>query len=164
MLTITGTCWAVGSWLQSGRRLQQRTTSRQRLTLGFALIMVGCLTLLTLPLRAQIPLALPYAGWALAGVGIGIASPTLAVTRLALTPQSEQGRGAAASSLLNATSGSSAVIVLGMLLGRISIEQVPRGGQLMLLVIAAICVVGSVTAGRISAPPVRDRVKAGASP
>ncbi|SDT44007.1 MFS transporter [Microlunatus soli] len=158
VLTITGVCWAIGSWLQSSNQVQSRTSVRRRLRLGFSLIMIGSLLLGTLPMVDLVPLAVPYGGWALAGVGIGIVSPTLNVTRLALTPESEQGRGAAAASLLTATSGSSAVIIVGMLLGRIAIERVGSGGQLILVVVAALCAVAVIMSRRVGAPQASEQV------
>lgn len=87
-LTVTGVTWAVGSWLQghfSG------PTRAQLLRGGLACLAVGLgvATLLAVP---SLPPWWGLAGWALAGVGMGISSSTLAVMVLDLSRDDEQGR------------------------------------------------------------------------
>lgn len=45
-----------------------------------------------------------------------------------------------------------------MLLGRIAIDRVAAGGQLLLMIIAGICILGAVGSRRITGPADRERV------
>ena len=81
-VTTAAVMWAAGSAWQSGR------ADRIRLPLfatwGTLLVLVGELAVAT-TLRESTPLVVAYLGWAVAGVGMGVAYPTfpLAVMRLA---------------------------------------------------------------------------------
>lgn len=96
-MSVTGTLWAVGSWLNStapGQRLRPAT----RLRIAFVLMAVGAVgpVLLALDLTG-LPAGLAL--WGLAALGMGLNSPTLSVEVLALSPADQQGRAAAAQGL-----------------------------------------------------------------
>lgn len=97
-LTVTGLCWAAGSQLHGLDAVQRRVGAVRRLQVGFALITVGiagpALTSLGL-----LPVAPGLVLWGVAGLGMGIVSPTLSTQLLLLAPVSDQGRITAASSL-----------------------------------------------------------------
>jgi MFS family permease len=97
-LTVTGLCWAAGSQLHGLDVVQRRVPAARRLEVGFALITVGVLgpaltSLDVLPVMAGLAL------WGVAGLGMGIVSPTLSTQLLRYAPVSDQGRITAASSL-----------------------------------------------------------------
>ena len=135
-LTVTGVMWAFGSWLQ-GRDLPWRRATVLRaglvaMTLGLALA-----TLLALPDLA------PWwglAGWALAGVGMGISSSTLSVLMLDLSPDDQQGRNNSA-----AQTAAAAAIAVGLAFGGALVAMTaPSPGPMVFLVLLA---GGTVAAG-----------------
>lgn len=97
-LTVTGLFWAVGSQLQSLSIVQRRMSVVARLRTGFALVTVGVLG----PTLTAVGVLPPWLGlgvWAVAGVGIGICSPTISTHVLTLSTHGDQGRSSAASFL-----------------------------------------------------------------
>jgi MFS family permease len=128
-LTVTGVMWAFGSWLQ-GRDLPWRRATVLRtglvaMTLGLALA-----TLLAFPDLA------PWwglAGWALAGVGMGISSSTLSVLMLDLSPDDQQGRNNSA-----AQTAAAAAIAVGLAFGGALVAMTaPSPGPMVFLVLLA---------------------------
>lgn len=87
-LTVTGVTWAFGSWLQ-GRDTGLRRSDVLRAGLAFMTVGLAVATLLAVP---GLPPWWGLAGWALAGVGMGISSSTLSVLVLDLSRDDEQGR------------------------------------------------------------------------
>ncbi|WP_374970796.1 MFS transporter [Terrabacter sp. BE26] len=86
-LSITGVTWSAGSAVQS--RLAHRPMLLLRL--GFGLLTVGLATT-SLLVWVDAPTGLALTGWALAGVGIGMTSSTLAVLTMAASDDGDQGR------------------------------------------------------------------------
>jgi MFS family permease len=87
-LTVTGVMWALGSWIQG----RYSAPSRSRMLRGGLACMTAGLTVATLLAVTTIAPWWGLAGWALAGVGMGISSSTLAVMVLDLSRDDEQGR------------------------------------------------------------------------
>jgi MFS family permease len=97
-LTVTGLVWALGSQVQGWSVVQRRTDVGLRLRVGFALLTVGLVGPVLLS-AGLVPVWLGLAGWAVAGVGIGITSPTISNHVLTLSSTADQGRNSAASFL-----------------------------------------------------------------
>jgi hypothetical protein len=97
-LTITGVFWATGSQLHGLNAVQAKVPPAARLRIAFSLITIGITGPALLALSA-VPLWAGLALWAVAGLGMGIGSPTLSTQLLALSPESDQGRNTAASML-----------------------------------------------------------------
>ena len=114
-LTVTGLCWAAGSQAHGLNVVQRRVAAVRRLQVGFALIAVGILgpALTSLELLPVLP-ALVL--WGVAGVGMGIVSPTLSTQLLKFAPVSDQGRITAASSLTASVAQAVALAVAGALI------------------------------------------------
>lgn len=111
-LTITGLCWAAGSQLHGLHAVQARWPAPVRLRLGFLLITVGVLG----PALTAVEVLPVWAGlamWGVAGLGMGITSPTLATHMLALSPVSDQGRNTAAASVTGSVTQAAALAVVG---------------------------------------------------
>ncbi len=93
VLTVGALGWSAGSALQG------RISSAQRrpvlLRLGFALLTTG-IVLVAMTVWRTVPLLVVYPSWVLAGVGIGIAFPTLSVLTLELSAPAEEGRNSSA--------------------------------------------------------------------
>jgi hypothetical protein len=97
-LTITGIFWAAGSQLQGLRVTQRRTSAATRLRGGFALVALGVSGPALLAL-GMLPAWVGLGLWALAGVGMGVSSPTITTHVLDLSTPADQGRNSAASFL-----------------------------------------------------------------
>ncbi|TQJ07173.1 MFS transporter [Lapillicoccus jejuensis] len=150
-LSVTGAFWSLGSWLQSLPAAQERTTPVQRVRLGFLLIAVGAVGPLLLAVTG-VPLWAGLALWAVAGTGIGICSPTLATTTLALVPEDGRGRVTAARSIASAVGQG---VVLGGAGALVAAHADDLGGGdfgLVAAVAVALAAVGALTAGRVRPP------------
>ncbi|WP_270886950.1 MFS transporter [Pedococcus sp. 5OH_020] len=150
-LTVTGLFWALGSQLQGLDHVQARTSVPSRLRIGFALVTVG----LVGPTLLAVSLLPAWAGlgmWALAGVGIGICSPTISTHVLTLSREQDQGRNSAASVLAPAMAQAVSFAASGAL---IAWEAPDLGGGLFAGIIAAcagLSALALVLAGRAAQP------------
>jgi MFS family permease len=104
-LTTASVTWAIGSWVQA--RLAP-THSRRLIIgggIGIVIIGIGVMSLVLLP---DMSLYSAHIGWAVAGLGIGLAYSTLALIVLETAEQGREGAASAALQLAN---------VLGIALG-----------------------------------------------
>ena len=97
-LTVTGLCWAAGSQVHGLDAVQRRVSPVRRLQVGFGLIAVGLLGPALTSLD-RLPVAAGLTLWGVAGLGMGVVSPTLSTQLLRFAPVHDQGRITAASSL-----------------------------------------------------------------
>lgn len=97
-LSVTGLSWATGSQLHGLDVVQRRVSAVRRLVVGFALITLGILGP-TLTSLDALPVVAGLVLWGVAGLGMGIVSPTLSTQLLLYAPVGDQGRITAASSL-----------------------------------------------------------------
>ncbi len=146
-LSITGVLWALGSWLNSTHLAQSRVPAFQRLRIGSGLIAAGSLgpVLLSLDRVGMVPGML---GWALAALGMGILSPTLATELLSLSPPSEQGRASAAQGLAISTG---VALQTGVVGGVVAWQGAEMGGAAFAAVMAtggATAVLAAIASGR----------------
>jgi MFS family permease len=88
VLTCSAIAWAAGSWLQS--RVAGRLGTRWLTTVGSLLIASGGAVLAVGLL--DVPLVVPYVGWAIGSVGMGIVWPTIP---LSVMGEATEGREAA---------------------------------------------------------------------
>lgn len=153
-LTVTGLFWALGSWLQGSPAVRRRSTAVQRVRWGFADIGAGLVAVGATAVGA-IPAAVGLAGWAVAGVGIGIASSTLSVHRLELAADAEQGRVAAGNSLL----GSAMISAGGVAVGYVIAATAPEPPAIVFGMIFALPAVAALAGVLLS-----GRIRAGATP
>lgn len=93
VLTVGALGWSAGSALQGRISTAERRPALLRL--GFGLLTTGVL-LVTLTVWPAVPLFAVYPSWVVAGVGIGIAYPTLSVLTLELSAPAEEGRNTSA--------------------------------------------------------------------
>jgi MFS family permease len=111
-LTITGLFWAAGSQVQGLAVTQRRTSVVTRLRTGFVLLTIGVAG----PALLAVDVLPAWAGlglWALAGVGMGVSSPTISTHVLALSTPADQGRNSAATFLAPSVSQAVAYAVSG---------------------------------------------------
>ncbi|WP_161988604.1 MFS transporter [Pedococcus bigeumensis] len=114
-LTVTGLCWAAGSQVHGLDAVQRRVSPVRRLQIGFGLIAVGVLGPALTSLQS-LPVAAGLALWGLAGLGMGVVSPTLSTQLLRFAPVHDQGRITAASSLTASVAQAVGLAVAGSLI------------------------------------------------
>ena len=139
-LTVTGLSWAAGSQLHGLDVVQRRVPAARRLAVGFALITVGVLGPALTSLDA-LPVWAGLALWGIAGLGMGIVSPTLSTQLLRYAPVSDQGRITAASSLTASVAQAVGLAAAGAL---IAWQAPDLPGWLFASTMAACAAVGAV--------------------
>lgn len=108
-LSITGVMWAFGSWLQARpHRLARLTVLR----CGLLAMAVG-LAATSLLAWTDLPVAVGLAGWAVAGLGMGLTSPSLSILVLDGSDTTNQGRNSSASQLSASLSTAVAFAISG---------------------------------------------------
>jgi MFS family permease len=86
LLTFMTVAWAAGSWWQS--RVAVRMSSAKLVAIGGLALALGLASLLLALLDA--PLVVPYLGWTIAGLGMGIAWPTIPLSVMDASPRGEE--------------------------------------------------------------------------
>jgi MFS family permease len=99
-LVLTGAAltWTTGSWIQG----RDRAPSRSVLLIGGAAAIAVGVLVAGLTVLPAVPVVVGVAGWLLAGLGMGLAYPTLSVLTLELSPPAEQGTNSAALQIADA--------------------------------------------------------------
>lgn len=142
-LSITGVMWALGSWLQARDHGYAPATV---LRAGLAAMTAG-LAVTALLAWPAVPPAAGLAGWALAGVGMGLASPVLSVLTLAASDASNQGRNVGAAQLAGSLSTAAALAVSGAAVALASPGPATFAGIVVAGGVTALA--GLLTAGRV---------------
>ena len=153
-LSVSGTLWAVGSWLHSTTRVQARTSAPDRVRIGAGLIAAGSLgpVLLSLDVVGLVPGML---GWAVAALGMGIVSPTISTQLLALAPPSEHGRVSAAQGLAISTGVALETALVGAVVAVRGAETDGVAFALLMAGGAALALAAALAAGRTGPAPLR---------
>ncbi|MGH3452937.1 MAG: MFS transporter [Nocardioidaceae bacterium] len=147
-LTITGVCWALGSWLQGRDHDLPRP-----------LVLRSGLTAMTVGLAAtallgwtDLPAWVGLSGWAIAGVGMGLTSPSLSLLTLDLSEPTHVGRNSGAAQMAGSLSVAAILAVSGTLVafagedpGRPTFAAILTSG-------AALALLALLVAGRATAP------------
>ena len=153
-LTAGAVSWSVGSWIQGRPGV---TTPRHVLVQrGTALVALG-VGAVSLGLWPALPPAVAGVGWAVGGLGMGLAMSSTSVVVLALSPVAEQGLNSAALQLSDALGTILFVGVGGALFAGLHTENGNNTAAFLTiyLVMASVAAVGVTLAGRIAVP---DRV------
>lgn len=150
-LSITGLSWAAGSQVHGLNAVQASVPPVARLRIGFALIGAGALgpALLAVGL---VPLWAGLALWGVAGIGMGLASPTLSTQLLALTPEADQGRNTAATNLAGSVSQTVALAAAGTLVAWLAPELPGWMFAVIIAAGAAMALLGTALAHRARQP------------
>jgi MFS family permease len=111
-LSITGVCWALGSWLQGRDHGIDRTTV---LRIGQAFMTAGLIVTSALG-WSDATTWIGLIGWGFAGVGMGLSSSSLSVLTLDLSDQSNSGRNSSAGQMAATMSIATALAISGTLL------------------------------------------------
>ncbi|MFG2073275.1 MFS transporter [Nonomuraea maritima] len=138
VLTVGALGWVVGSWLKGREAVSDMTAIRG----GAALIALG-VALVTLVLVDAVPLAVAYAGMAVAGLGIGGLHPTVTVLVLRMSRTGEEGRNSA-----DVGVGESVFTVVAVAASGALFTAAAQNHAVGLAVPAVLAVVGAVLAPR----------------
>ncbi len=111
-LSITGVCWAFGSWLQGRDHGIERVRVLQA---GLAFMTVG-LVVTSLLAWTDATTWFGLIGWGFAGVGMGLSSSSLSVLTLDLSDHHNSGRNSSAGQMAATMSIATALAVSGTLL------------------------------------------------
>jgi MFS family permease len=137
VITLVTIAWAAGSWWQS--RVAVSRDLGSLVMLGSALVIVGSLAAAGALLHW--PLALPYLGWTVAGVGMGIAFPTIPLSVMNASAKGEEAS-ELSSVLLMDTLG----VAVGAGLGGASVALAEASGAELRVGIAGAFAIGLVAA------------------
>ncbi|WP_307826192.1 MFS transporter [Micromonospora humida] len=151
VLTVGALSWSVGSWAQS--RLPPPRSSATLPRLGLACVAAGTATV-TLAVWPAVPVAVGVAGWAVAGLGMGLTFPSLSVLTLALSAPEEQGRNSSSLQLADSLFTATVLALTGTVLAA-GTTPGPAGYAGTLAVAVACALLGAVLAGRVV--PGRER-------
>jgi len=143
-LTVGALGWSAGSWWQ-GRHRGVARSSLVRVGFGFICCGLAALSLLAVP---GLPGWVALPGWTLAGAGMGLAMPAISVLLLELSPNAEQGRNAAALQVSDVLGGVLGVGVAGVLVATLREQDFGLTVVAVDLTMAALALVGALTAGR----------------
>jgi MFS family permease len=118
ILTFASLTWTSGSWLQARWDRRSGANGRaHRLLTGFAILFVAVFAIfLCVALLGDIWLWVGFAGWAVAGLGIGLGYPTAVSVAFAHTPAGEEGMVSSSLLLLDLFTFSVGVGIGGVLL------------------------------------------------
>ena len=111
-LTAAAVAWFGGAWV--GSHLKALADDLLRLRLGLVLVTLGVSTSLGV-LVDTIPVLVMIGGWALAGLGMGLAYPTLSVLVLKFSPADSSGASSSAAQI-----NDSVVVALALAVGSIA--------------------------------------------
>ncbi|WP_329002627.1 MFS transporter [Kribbella sp. NBC_00709] len=111
-LSITGVCWAFGSWLQGRDHGIDRVTV---LRIGLAFMTLGLLVTSLLAWTAATSW-IALVGWGLGGIGMGLSSSSLSVLTLDLSDHNNSGRNSSAGQMATTMSVATGLAISGTLL------------------------------------------------
>lgn len=145
-LTAATVTWTTGSWVQA--RLATRVRRSHMVSVGLLLVALGVLGVLAV-LAPSVPALLATVGWAVAGLGIGLAFSTLSLVALESARPGQEGGAAAAIQLANQLGVSVGTGVGGAIIGAFGEQAVGAGLLVQLLLMAAVAAAAIGTALRI---------------
>jgi MFS family permease len=160
-LTAGALGWAAASHLQGRRPDVPRVTL---LRLGFLLLAAG--------LAATAAIALPgvggwpaYLSWAVAGLGMGFAMPSVGVLLLDQSPEHRRGADSAAFQIADVTGSALTVGIVGVLVAATTASLFPLGTAVIaaVAVLTVLALVGALVAPRAGAPAAAPVLSDGAT-
>jgi MFS family permease len=113
ILTFGAIGWSVGAWLRG--RARWGWSHAQFVMIG-ALLVAGGISGTVLLAWAAVPPIIGMLAWTFAGLGMGMAHPTLSVLTLSLSPEDQQGANSSALQVSDALSAAIALAVTGSML------------------------------------------------
>jgi MFS family permease len=158
-LSVGAVLWSVGSGVQS--RIDSKRARQHLLRAGFVAVAVG-IAAVVIPMVLPMPASICLAGWALAGFGIGLASPMMSVLTLDFSSSENQGRHAAALQFGRAFGTSVALALAGVLF---ALSPSSNLGFILVLVSGStLAAVGGSLIERVAAVPDRPPAAGASTP
>jgi hypothetical protein len=157
-LVLAGVSWAASSWWQGHEHHGEGPTRRVVLIrLGFALVAAG-IALVALAAQPAAPGWLAYPAWGVAGLGAGLAMPSLGVLLLRYTTDARRGADSAALQLSDATCSAVTTGVGGVLVAAAArgVLGYTVAFTIVDLTMVALAAIGAAAAGR-ARPPADSR-------
>ena len=147
-LTAAALTWATGSWLQD--RFAARGTRRGLLVAGVILIAAGIAMEAAVPVTS-VPVAFAAAGWAVAGLGMGLAYSTATLVVIETAETGAEGAAAAAGQLANTVGVAIGTGVAGgvVAFGAINLAGLGPAIAIADLLLVAVCGLALAAAGRV---------------
>jgi MFS family permease len=153
-LSVTGTMWAAGSFLQSHNTRFARVTV---LRTGLALMTAGLSGTFLLTVDGLSPW-LGLSGWAVAGIGMGFTSPTLSLLTLDLSTSADQGRNSGAAQMAGSIAMAVSFAVSGAMIALAAPQPGPRTFAAIVVVGIACAAAALAVAHRVVVDPMPDAV------
>ncbi|MFI7064015.1 MFS transporter [Kribbella sp. NPDC050124] len=144
-LSITGTSWAFGSWLQGRDHGIQRVNV---LRTGLAFMTVG-LVITSLLAWTDASSWFGLIGWGFAGIGMGLSSSSLSVLTLDLSDAGNSGRNSSSAQMAATMSIATALAVSGTLLALNAEDPQPWVFGAIITTDAGLALAALLTAGRV---------------
>ncbi|MGI8519657.1 MAG: MFS transporter [Actinomycetota bacterium] len=145
-LTLAAVSWSAGSWYQGRER---RPLSRVLLLrLGMSLVAGGIATT-SLVLSLSVPIFIAWAGWAMAGAGMGLIYPTLSVLTLELSAPEEQGANSSSLQLCDALFAVAAIALGGSLFAALVRSSPVTAFALLFGIACALALTGALLSSRV---------------
>jgi MFS family permease len=150
VISAASLSWSLGSFLQAGLDRRDGGAGRpRRLLAGLSVLLIGIGIAAAGVLAEGVPVAFAVAGWAIAGLGIGIGYPSIGAIVLSAAPGGEEG-GVSAALQLSETIGVAVFTGIGGALIAIGLDHDWDATTALLLVFAAAAAaaVAGLAAGR----------------
>jgi MFS family permease len=147
-LTVAALGWSTGSWWQAHNKRHPTTLMRT----GFVLVAVG-IGLLPLVAISSASLWLAVPIWAIAGMGMGLAMPTISVLLLELSPLEAQGANSAALQISDMTGSIVGITAVGAIVTAVGLSHLGTAVTIADLGLAAVAVFGAAVAKRARPAP-----------
>ncbi len=142
-LTVAALGWSLGSWWQ-GRGTRRRVTL---IRAGFAAVLVG-IALLIVIASPSVNLWLAVPIWSIAGLGMGVAMPTISVSTLDLSPAESQGINSAALQISDMVGSIVGIAAVGALVTGLGLDRIRTAVTIGDAMLAAVALVGVLAAAR----------------
>ncbi|MBB2923553.1 MFS transporter [Cellulomonas cellasea] len=152
VLTCAAVSWSTGSWLR-GRGFGGWSDVRW-LRVGAAGMVAG-IAVVALVVAPAVPVAAAYAGWTVAGLGMGLAFPTTSLLTLRLSPPESQGANSSALQIMDSVSIALVLALSGALLTALGGPAALRAFAAGFALAAAVALAAALVSHRVV--PRRDR-------
>lgn len=150
VLTVGALGWSAGSALQG--KFSSATRRPAMLRAGLTLLTLG-IAMASATVWASVPFFTVYLSWVVAGLGIGIAYPTMSVLTLELSAPDEQGRNTSALQVNDALLQSITLAVSGAVFAALVSRSHTAPYVAGFAIAAAAALSGAVLASRVRAQP-----------
>lgn len=148
-LTVGSLGWSFGSWMQG--RPGVRIARSELVRAGTVCVAAGIL-LVAATLGDGVPVVVASLGWVLGGLGMGLGMTSVSVVSLQLATPDERGSVSAALQLCDTLASTLTIALASAIYAAGRDDHQGRAFAVILLVMAALALLGTVVAGRMRPP------------